>query len=93
VLLVETPLNITVIRLTQLGIDVKSIEVPLVDACAVMLVIMLPLGVPAKVGLVKVGVVSEALVRLGLSPDIVIAIIKPLFVLTAQALSLGQLVG
>jgi hypothetical protein len=57
---------------------VKSIEVPLVDACAVMLVIMLPLGVPAKVGLVKVGVVNEALVRLGLSPDIVIAIIKPL---------------
>jgi hypothetical protein len=57
---------------------VKSIEVPLVDACAVMLVIMLPLGVPAKVGLVKVGVVNEALVRLGLSPDIVIAIVKPL---------------
>jgi hypothetical protein len=54
---------------------------------------MLPLGVPAKVGLVKVGVVNEALVRLGLSPDIVIAIIKPLFVLTAQALWLGQLVG
>lgn len=32
---VLTPLNITVIRLTQLGIDGKSITVPDVDACAV----------------------------------------------------------
>ena len=39
--------------------------VPLVEAMAVPLVIMLPLGVPAKVGLVKVGVVSEALVKVG----------------------------
>jgi hypothetical protein len=68
---------------------VKSIAVPLVDATAVPLVkTPTPVGVPAKVGLVKVpllaegvvkvGVVKEALVRLGLSPDIVIAIIKPL---------------
>ena len=53
---------------------------------------MLPLGVPAKVGLVKVGVVSVALVKLGLSPDIVIGIISPQFVLAHQALWLGQLV-
>jgi len=32
---VETPLIITVIRLTQLGNEVKSIEVPLVEATAV----------------------------------------------------------
>ena len=32
---VETPLNITVILLTQLGIPVKSMLVPDVDACAV----------------------------------------------------------
>ena len=33
--LVETPANITVIRFTHDGIDVKSILVPLVDATAV----------------------------------------------------------
>lgn len=33
--LVETPLYITVIRLTHDGIEVKSILVPLVDATAV----------------------------------------------------------
>ena len=33
--LVETPLKITVILLTQLGMLVKSIEVPLVEATAV----------------------------------------------------------
>jgi hypothetical protein len=33
--LVDTPLNITVIRFTHDGIDVKSILVPLVDATAV----------------------------------------------------------
>ena len=33
--LVETPLNITVTRLTQLGMLVKSILVPLVEATAV----------------------------------------------------------
>jgi hypothetical protein len=38
--LVDTPLNITVIRLTQLGIPVKVIAVPLVDACAVPDVIL-----------------------------------------------------
>jgi hypothetical protein len=32
---VLTPLNITVTRFTQLGIDVKSMLVPLVDATAV----------------------------------------------------------
>lgn len=36
---VDTPLNITVIRFAQLGIPVKSIDVPLVDATAVPLVI------------------------------------------------------
>jgi hypothetical protein len=39
--LVETPLNITVILLTQLGIPVKSIDVPDVLATAVPLVITL----------------------------------------------------
>jgi hypothetical protein len=40
-------LNITVIRFTQLGIPVKSIEVPLVDATAVASVFMEFVPVPA----------------------------------------------
>jgi hypothetical protein len=51
---VLTPLNITVTRFTQLGMPVKSIDVPLVDATAVPLTIALfaPLmtAVPLVVG-------------------------------------------
>jgi hypothetical protein len=39
--LVLTPLNITVTRFTQLGIPVKSIDVPLVEATAVPDLMML----------------------------------------------------
>ena len=39
--LVLTPLNITVTRFTQLGMPVKSIDVPLVDATAVPDLMML----------------------------------------------------
>jgi hypothetical protein len=53
--LVETPANITVIRFTQEGMLVKSILVPLVEATAVPLVnTPTPVGVPPKVGLVRV---------------------------------------
>ena len=60
--LVETPLNITVTRFTQLGILVKSMLVPLVEATAVPLVITLLFIVlttaPVIVGLVSVLFVS-----------------------------------
>ena len=50
-----TPLNITVILLTQDGIPVKSIDVPEVDATAVPEVnVPTPLGVPEITGEVKV---------------------------------------
>ena len=52
---VLTPLNITVIRLTQLGMLVKSMLVPDVEATAVPDVSTpTPVGVPASTGLVKV---------------------------------------
>ena len=52
--LVLTPLNITVIRLTHDGIPVKSIEVPEVDAWAVLEVKMLL----AKVTFCEASIVS-----------------------------------
>jgi hypothetical protein len=60
-----TPLSITVMRLTQEGIEVKSIDVPLVVATAVPEVITLEAieltTAPDMVGLVKVGVVNVKL--------------------------------
>ena len=56
--LVDTPLNITVTRFTQLGMLVKSMLVPLVDATAVPEVITLDAieltTAPVIVGLVSV---------------------------------------
>jgi hypothetical protein len=49
-------------RFTQLGMLVKSIDVPLVEATAVPLVIMLPAGV-TKVALVKVALVKVGEVK------------------------------
>ena len=63
--LVLTPLNITVILLTQLGIPVKSIDVPEVDATAVPEVkTPTPLGVPEIIGEVKVLFVNTSVVAL-----------------------------
>ena len=73
---VDTALNITVIRLTQLGIEVKSILVPDVEACAVPAVITL-LAIEDTTAPVIVGLDKLAEVRFGESPEIVIAIIKP----------------
>jgi hypothetical protein len=72
-----TPLIITVIRFTQLGMLVKSILVPLVDACAVPAVITL-LAIEDTTAPVIVGLDKLAEVRFGELPEIVIAIIKPL---------------
>ena len=60
---VLTPLNITVILLTQLGMLVKSLYVPLVVACAVSDVnTPTPVGVPEIIGFVKVLFVSVSVV-------------------------------
>jgi len=72
--LVDTPLNITVMRFTHDGIEVKSIEVPDVDATAVLSTLTDPLAVaagkvtvlePATVGTAKVTdpLVSPAMIK------------------------------
>jgi hypothetical protein len=64
VLFVETPLNSTVIRFTQLGILVKSIEVPDVEATAVpaVMALLIPLTTtePVPAGNVTVLVPATA---------------------------------
>ena len=70
--LVETPLNITVIRLIQLGSAVKSMLVPLVDVTAVDNVFMELVAVPAcKVSVLDPATAGAATVTVPLvSPEI-----------------------
>jgi len=78
--LVETLLKITVMRFAQLGMPVKSIKVPLVDATLVAAVSTLAFitGVPFIVGLAIVGVVSVGLVpKTGLPLPVIVAVPFP----------------
>ena len=70
---VLTPLNITVIRLTHDGIDVKSMLVPDVEATDVPDVnTPTPVGVPAIAGLVRVLLVSVSVVVLPTRVSVVV---------------------
>ena len=82
----DTPLNITVIRFTQDGMLVKSIDVPEVEATAVPEVnVPTPLGVPEITGEVKVLFVKVSVVALPTNVSVATGSVNTELPLTAGA--------